>query len=272
LVMLVPRLATITYFSGRKGGTGKSTLAANQAIALSIALKTNVVLMDFGIDSTQTSSRLLGINPDRPGALDFMLGLVKDVNQVVVRSNVVPSVFVIPPGEQKSWDLWGQPINVGQVYNALRNLIITASRITNAQVVVIDLPASIDDVVVVPALINTNIINLVMDYANYADIVLAELDNNIVRPLMVQLKLNPIVNIILNKWLPGLDAVESKARAFAHNGEVFILPTSPIVQYLTSTLKPFILYEPRGSLERYMKEFNRMINELTRQVKALLGF
>ena len=272
MVMLVPRLATITYFSGRKGGTGKSTLAANQAIALSIALKTNVVLMDFGIDSTQTSSRLLGINPDRPGALDFMLGLVKDVNQVVVRSNVVPSVFVIPPGEQKSWDLWGQPINVGQVYNALRNLIITTSRITNAQVVVIDLPASIDDVVVVPALINTNIINLVMDYANYADIVLAELDNNIVRPLMVQLKLNPIVNIILNKWLPGLDAVESKARAFAHNGEVFILPTSPIVQYLTSTLKPFILYEPRGSLERFVKEFNRMINELTRQVKALLGF
>jgi len=270
--MLVPRLATITYFSGRKGGTGKSTLAANQAIALSIALKTNVVLMDFGIDSTQTSSRLLGINPDRPGALDFMLGLVKDVNQVVVRSNVVPSVFVIPPGEQKSWDLWGQPINVGQVYNALRNLIITASRITNAQVVVIDLPASIDNVVSIPALINSNIINLVMDYANYADIVLAELDNSIVRPMMDKLKLNPIVNVVLNKWLPGLDAVESKARAFAHNGEVFVLPTSPIVQYLTSTLKPFILYEPKGSLERYMKEFNRMNNELTKHVKALLGF
>jgi chromosome partitioning protein len=237
-----------------------------------MALKTNVVLMDFGIDSTQTSSRLLGINPDRPGALDFMLGLVKDVNQVVVRSNVVPSVFVIPPGSLKSWDLWGSGINVNQAFNALRNLIITASRITNAQVVLIDLPASIDDVVVIPALINTNIINLVMDYANYADIVLAELDNNIVRPLIVQLKLNPIVNIILNKWLPGMDAVEAKTRAFAHNGEVFILPTSPIVQYLTSTLKPFVLYEPKGSLERFVKEFNRLNNELVKQVKALLGF
>jgi hypothetical protein len=270
--MLVPRLATITYFSGRKGGTGKSTIASNQAIALSMALKTNVVLMDFGIDSTQTSSRLLGINPDRPGALDFMLGLVKDVNQALVRSNVVPSVFVVPPGSLRSWDLWGSSISVNQAFNALRNLMITASRITNAQVIVIDLPASIDDVVVIPALINTNIINLVMDYANYADIVLAELDNNIVRPLTAQLRFNPIVNVVLNKWLPGLDAVEAKARAFAHNGEVFVLPTSPIVQYLTSTLKPFILYEPRGSLERYMKEFNRMINELARQVKALLGF
>jgi len=270
--MLVPRLATITYFSGRKGGTGKSTLAANQAIALSIALKTNVVLMDFGIDSTQTSSRLLGINPDRPGALDFMLGSVKDVNQVLVRSNVAPSVFVIPPGSLKSWDLWGSGINVNQAFNALRNLVITASRITNAQVALIDLPASIDDVVVIPTLINTNIINLVMDYANYADIVLAELDNNIVRPLMIQLRLNPIVNVVLNKWLPGLDAVEAKARAFAHNGEVFVLPTSPIVQYLTSTLKPFVLYEPKGSLERLVKEFNKMNNELTRQVKALLGF
>jgi chromosome partitioning protein len=66
--------------------------------------------------------------------------------------------------------------------------------------------------------------------------------------------------------------VESKARAFAHNGEVFILPTSPIVQYLSSTLKPFILYEPKGSLERFVKEFNKINNELAKQVKALLGF
>lgn len=269
--MLAPRVVAIAYFSGRKGGTGKSTLAANQAIALSMALKTNVVLMDFGIDSTQTSSRLLGINPDRPGALDYMLGSVKDVGQVLVRSNVVPSVFVIPPGSLRSWDLWGSGVNVNQAFNALRNLIITASRITNAQVVLIDLPASIDDVVVIPALINANIINLVMDYANYADIVLAELDNSIVRPMMDKLKLNPIVNVVLNKWLPGLDAVEARARAFAHNGEVFILPTSPIVQYLTSTLKPFVLYEPRGSLERFVKEFNKMNNEIVGQVKALLG-
>jgi hypothetical protein len=270
--MLVPRLATIAYFSGRKGGTGKSTLAANQAIALSMALKTNVVLIDFGIDSTQTSSRLLGINPERPGALDFMLGLVKDVNQVLVRSNVVPSVFVIPPGSLKSWDLWGSSMSVNQAFNALRNLIITASRLTNAQVVVIDLPASIDDVVVVPALINTNIINLVMDYANYADIVLAELDNSIVRPLMVQLKLNPIVNVVLNKWLPGLDAVESKARAFAHNGEVFILPTSPIVQYLTSTLKPIVLYEPKGLSGEVHEGIQQDEQRINKAVKALLGF
>ncbi|MFP3492573.1 MAG: hypothetical protein RXN86_07290, partial [Vulcanisaeta sp.] len=75
-----------------------------------------------------------------------------------------------------------EPLNLSELDTARR--VITASRITNAQVVVIDLPASIDDVVVVPALINTNIINLVMDYANYADIVLAELDNSIVRPMM----------------------------------------------------------------------------------------
>jgi chromosome partitioning protein len=267
--MLVPKLVTIAYFSGRKGGTGKSTLAANQAIALSIALKANTVLMDFGMDSTQTSSRLLGINPERPGALDYMLGLVKDVNQVVVRSNVVPSVFVIPPGSLKSWDLWDRPINVGQAFNALRNLVITTSRLANAQVVVIDLPASME-VIPVLALLSSNIINLVMDYASYADIVLTEIDN-LIRSMINQAKVNPIVNVILNKWLPGLDAVEAKARAFAHNGEVFVLPTSQIVQYLTASQKPFVFYVPRGSLENFVKEFNKMNNELTKQVKALLG-
>jgi len=91
-----------------------------------MALKTNTVLIDFGVDSTQTSSRLLGINPDRPGALDFMLGLTRDVNQVVVRSNVVPSVFVVPPDTPKSWDLWGSGVNVNQTFNALRNSITKA--------------------------------------------------------------------------------------------------------------------------------------------------
>jgi len=268
-MMLTPRLVVITYFSGRKGGTGKSTLASNQAIALSMALKTNAILIDFGIDSTQTSSRLLGINPERPGALDYMLGLVKDVNQVLVRSNVVPSVFVIPPGTVRSWDLWDRPINVGQAYNGLRNLIITVSRLANAQVVVIDLPASMD-IIPILALLNSNIINLVMDYASYTDIVLTEIDN-LIRSMINQTKLNPIVNVVLNKWLPGLDAVETKASAFAHNGGVFVLPASPIVQYLTSTLKPLMLFEPRGSLERFVKEFNRMNNELVGQIKALLG-
>ncbi|MDT7970158.1 MAG: ParA family protein [Vulcanisaeta sp.] len=268
--MLVPRLATITYFSGRKGGTGKSTIAANQAIALSMALKTNTVLIDFGIDSTQTSSRLLGINPERPGALDFMLGLVKDVNQVLVRSNVVPSVFVVPPGSLKSWDLWGSSISVNQAFNALRNLIITASRITNAQVVLIDLPAS-TEVITMLALLNSNIINLVMDYASYADIVLTEIDN-LIRSMINQTRLNPIVNVVLNRWLPGLDAVEAKARAFAHNGGVFVLPTSLIVQYLTASQKPFIFYVPRGSLENFVKEFNSMTKALAEQVRKLLGF
>jgi hypothetical protein len=44
------------------------------------------------------------------------------------------------------------------------------------------------------------------------------------------------------------------------------------VQYLTSTLKPFVLYEPKGSLERYMKEFNNMTKALAEQVRRLLGF
>jgi chromosome partitioning protein len=266
--MLVPRVVAISYFSGRRGGTGKSTLAANQAIALSMALRTNVVLMDFGMDSTQTSSRLLGINPDRPGVLDYVFGLVKDVGQVVVRSNVAPSVFVIPPGTLRSWELWDRPINARQVYDALRNLLITVSRLVNAQVVLIDLPASIE-VTPVLALLNSNIINLVMDYVSYVDVVLTEIDN-LIRSL-IQSRQYPIVNVVLNKWLPGLDVVEPKARAFAHNGEVFVLPTSQVVQYLTASQKPFVLYKPRGSLEGFVREFNKLNDELARQVKALLG-
>jgi hypothetical protein len=121
------------------------------------------------------------------------------------------------------------------------------------------------------ALLNSNIINLVMDYASYAIPVLSEIDN-IIRSMMNQNKLNPIVNVVLNNWLPSLDAVESRARAFVHGGELFVLPSSPIVRHLTVSLKPLILYEPKGSLERFIKEFNNMTKALAEQVRKLLGF
>ncbi|WP_243680227.1 cellulose synthase operon protein YhjQ/BcsQ [Vulcanisaeta souniana] len=60
--MLKPRFVVISFFSGLKGGTGKSTLASNTAIALSQTLRSNVLLIDLGLDSTATSSRILGIN------------------------------------------------------------------------------------------------------------------------------------------------------------------------------------------------------------------
>ncbi len=45
---------------------------------------------------------------------------------------------------------------------------------------------------------------------------------------------------------------------------------SPIAQYLTATMKPAILYEPRGSLAQFRKALETMTNALTRQIKALL--
>ncbi|WP_252901636.1 nucleotide-binding protein [Vulcanisaeta sp. JCM 14467] len=50
---LKPRYVVMVFFSGSKGGTGKSTLAANLAILLSQSLKTNTLLIDLGVDSTK---------------------------------------------------------------------------------------------------------------------------------------------------------------------------------------------------------------------------
>ncbi len=99
----------------------------------------------------------------------------------------------------------------------------------------------------VTALITAQIINVVLDYANYSDYVLREIDDNYIQP-MLSLKYTKIVNVILNKALPGMDTIENRVRGgYAHNGgEVITLPTSVIVQYLTAGLKPVVLYQPRG--------------------------
>ncbi|GAB6948170.1 hypothetical protein JCM16161A_23000 [Vulcanisaeta sp. JCM 16161] len=265
--MLRPRFVVASFFSGSKGGTGKSTLAANLAIAMSQSLRGNVLLIDLGIDSSQTASRTLGIVPERLGVLDFLMGSINDVNQLVSRSTYMPSVFVVPPGNVRSYQL---AISTNESFNRWVYMINSLVMGTASQLVLVDLPANAPMPISIPALVTSQIINVVLDHATYSEYVLREIDDVYIQPMITQLKYRKIINVVLNKALPGLDTVESRIRGFARNGEVFIVPMSPIAQYLTATMKPAILYEPRGSLAQFRKALETMTNALTRQIKALL--
>ncbi len=266
--MLRPRFVIATFFSGSKGGTGKSTLAANLAIAMSQSLRSNVLLIDLGIDSSQTASRTLGIVPERLGALDFLIGSINDVNQLLSRSTYLPSVLVVPPGNVRSYQL---TINVNESFNRWVYLINSLVMSTGSQLVLVDLPANAPTPILIPALVTSQIINVVLDHATYSEYVIKEIDDTYIQPMITQLKYRKIINVVLNKALPGLDTIESRVRGFAHNGEVFTIPPmSPIAQYLTATMKPAILYEPKGSLANFKKAIETMTNTMTRQVKALL--
>ncbi|MGC8542549.1 MAG: ParA family protein [Vulcanisaeta sp.] len=265
--MLRPRFVAAAFFSGSKGGTGKSTLAANLAITMSQALRSNVLLIDLGIDSSQTASRTLGVVPERFGALDFLIGSVNDTNQLVSRSTYLPTVFVVPPGNIKSYQL---AISVNEAFNRWVYLINTLIMATGSQLVLIDLPANAPMPILIPALVTSQIINIVLDHANYSEYVLREIDDTYIQPMITQLKYRKIINVVLNKALPGLDGVEARVRGFARNGEVFTVPMSPIAQYLTASMKPAILFEPKGSLTNFKRAIETITNALTRQVKALL--
>ncbi|WP_243676208.1 ParA family protein [Vulcanisaeta distributa] len=222
--MLKPRFVVVSFFSGLKGGTGKSTLASNTAIALSQALKSNVVLIDLGLDSTATSSRILGINPDKYGAVDYVNGTVDNVDQLISRSPIIPSVYVIPPGTLRTWQLSIDPETAQARFN---NLINHSVMKTISQVVVIDLPAHMDQAITINSLIQSSIINVVLDYATYSDSVAQEIDEYYIQPMIAK-GFKKIINVILNKAIPGLDLMESKIRGgFIHNGEFFVLPMSP---------------------------------------------
>ncbi|ADN51624.1 ParA family protein [Vulcanisaeta distributa] len=264
--MLKPRFVVVSFFSGLKGGTGKSTLASNTAIALSQALKSNVLLIDLGMDSTATSSRILGVNPDKHGAADYINGTVDDVDQVISRSPVMPSVYVVPPGMLRTWQLNVDPETTQVRFS---NLINHSVMKTVAQAVIIDLPAHMDQAITVNSLLQSSIINIVLDYATYSDSVAQEIDKYFIQPMLLK-GFKKIVNIVLNKAIPGLDVMESKVRSFIHNGEFFVLPMSPIVHYLTSIMKPLIMYSPKGSLADFRIPFDKYVDTLTKQIKAIL--
>ncbi|GAB6943255.1 hypothetical protein JCM14467A_00370 [Vulcanisaeta sp. JCM 14467] len=263
---LKPRYVVMVFFSGSKGGTGKSTLAANLAILLSQSLKTNTLLIDLGVDSSQTASRILGVVPDKQGALDYLVGSVGEVNRLVDKSSYLSSVFVVPPGMTRSYQL---NIGVKDAYSRWLGMLGSLVMATGASVILIDMPANAPMPITVPPLLTAQIINIVLDHAAYSEYVLREIDNAYIQPMLTQLGYKQVINVILNKSLPNMD-VDNRIRGYARNGEVFVLPTSPIVQYLTATLKPVVLYEPRGTLAEFRKAFDNMTNTLTRQVKAML--
>ncbi len=264
--MLKPRFVVVSFFSGLKGGTGKSTLASNTAIALSQALKSNVLLIDLGLDSTATSSRILGINPGKYGTVDYINSTVDNVDQLISRSPITPSVYVIPPGTLRTWQLSIDPESAQARFNGLINHSVMK---TLSQAVIIDLPAHMDQVITVNSLIQSSIINVVLDYATYSDSVAQEIDEYYIQPMMAK-GFRKIVNVVLNKAIPGLDVMESKIRGFTHNGEFFILPMSPIVHYLTSIMKSLVMYAPKGSLADFRIPFDKYIDTLAKQIKAIL--
>ncbi|GAB6944206.1 hypothetical protein JCM14467A_09880 [Vulcanisaeta sp. JCM 14467] len=263
--MLKPRHVVVTFFSGAKGGTGKSTLAANLAILLSQSLKTNVLLIDLGIDSSQTSSRILGI-ADRPGVFDYLVGSVGDLNQLVIRSSYLPSVFVVPPGNVRSYQM---TVGNNEAFDRWVYLVNYLVMTTDSQLVLIDLPANNTMPVVIPPLLIAHIINVVLEYAAYSEYVLREVDNAYILPMLTRLRYRKIINIVLNKAM-GQDNIGGRIREFAHNGDVFVIPMSPTAHYLTTGLRPAVLYESRGSLDHFKRALNNMANTLARQVRAVL--
>ncbi|WP_243680228.1 ParA family protein [Vulcanisaeta souniana] len=199
--------------------------------------------------------------------MDYINGAVDNVDQLISRSQVIPSIYVIPPGTLRTWQLNMDPETTQARFN---NLISSSVVKTISQVVIIDLPAHMDQVITVNSLLLSSIINVVLDYATYSDSVAEEIDNYYIQP-MIGKGFRKIINVILNKAIPGLDVMDQKIMGgFIHNGEFFVLPMSPIVHYLTSTMKPLVIYVPKGSLADFRIPFDKYVDTLTKQIKTML--
>ena len=269
--MLIPNFVQVTYYSGTRGGTGKTTLAVNTALALPQSLGGRVVLVDLGVDSTDRASRLLGVDSSIPGVTDFLMGDVNDVDQIIARSAYLPnSVFVVPPGRYRSYQVIYTDVSVRRILDRWLYMVGAIAMRTMARVILVDLPAQPPQNLLIPVLVASHIINLVMEYSSDVEDVLREIDDAYVKVLAT--KVSKVVNVILNKAFPGVDNQETRIRNYAHGGAVITVPMVPEVHFATAVkLKPAILLEPKGQLGAFRKAVDNVVKTITKQVRLILG-
>ncbi|WP_069806909.1 ParA family protein [Vulcanisaeta thermophila] len=263
--MLVPRKVVISFYSGSRGGTGKTTLAVNTAIALLMALRVPVAYVDFGVDGTHMGSLMLSAKTDTVGVTDYLMGFV-DNDEVIQRSGLIDGLYVVPPGTVDSIRMiHSMPRGLRPVIERLGSLVTRLAE-HRAYVVIMDLPSGLAQPYTIASLVNSDIVNVVLDHSPGALEALTSIGTvlNVVRPR--------VVNAVLNKYIPNAQpSLREKVEGFVSNGGVFTLSMSVVLHYLTSQLKPFIKYKPVGDLREFMKDFTRFMGALKTQVKQVLG-
>ncbi len=249
-----PRIVTITFTSGAKGGVGKSTIVAN----LSALLDVPTAVIDLGIEGGTTVSMLHKViaDPSHAGLLDYLV-LGRDFE--IQESKICKNVYVIPPGNVRSVRL---PLLIAQCRDILRTRlerVFAKLYKLGVQVVLIDLPANAEllHILYVMLLYVSDIVNLVcepsMDCLETVHKWWQTFSSIICRS-------EQIVNVLVNKWVPGVDgALTDTLTRYTVNGTVLKIPFDPATFILTTRSELAVLY----------REASKFKSALTNMYKAI---
>jgi len=258
-----PRLTVTTFTSGAKGGVGKSTIVANFAALLDVP----TAIIDLGVDGGTTVSMLHRVVTDSsyPGLLDFIV-LGRDFE--IQESKLCRNVYIIPPGNVRSVRL---PLLLAQCRDVVKSrLERVLSRLykLGVQVILIDLPSNAEllHILYVALLYVSDIINIVCEPSMTSLEAVhrwwSTFSNVISRG-------DQIVNIIVNKWIPGVDgAVAESLARYTVNGVVMKIPFDAAAHILTTRCELAILYREAGKLKSAL---TNMYKTLGTQMMKYIG-
>ncbi len=258
--MLRPRIVSVMFVSGSKGGVGKSTLVANLAMLFDV----DVAIIDLGVDGNMSVSMLHGVSSDCPGFLDHVL---LGVEAKIERSKYAGNVYIVPPGRIKGFRASMLSIANRDVLKSRIDRFMSWLRDQGFQVALFDAPANAEllSLLYVSLLYTCDIINIVVEPSPLCLETVQSWWDTFSRAIS---RTSQIVNIIVNKYMKSMNGTLSYLCKYTINGNVHKIPFDSYTLVLSSRCELAIRYR---EAEKFNKALQSLYKSLAHQISSYLG-
>lgn len=261
LVSLRPLTVSVSFISGPKGGTGKSTIIANMASLIDEP----VAILDLGFDGNTTVSRLHKVEyPDNvKGFMDYVLS---GSELSIVDSKEEPNVKLIPPGTMNSLKIpklaYSLPLEV--IANRISNIAVLLAK-DGIPIMLVDMPSNPSFLgPIYPLLVYfSDIVNVVVEPGQ----VYAGMMNELYRWLTKIVDNESIVNIVVNKYHEYLDG-DREVNRYVIRGKVYVIKLDPAAMALTMKGELAIKYKEAQMFRKSLEDFTK---DIVYQVSMYMG-
>lgn len=239
----------VTFTSWRKGGVGKSLIAAN----LAVLINARVAIVDMGLSEGALASFLHGATKWSHGLYDYLIADSDEVD--VLKSSESRNTILIPPGNVELTTINDKlaDISVKLLIRKLLNLFDQLVEDYGVDIIIVDMPVAFNEKLAMATYSASDVVNVVITPAEDS------VRNGVLAYRHVlRANADAVINCVANQVMYSAERMMRLAYELTNKGEPLVMPFDPLAKRLNDERKElFAKYDT--FLRGYLLELARII-------------